>query len=74
MVDYSKMSDEELKTELEKLEEFQQDARDERAFLGKQTSMHIEVAEFTRIDQEIEKFGERIEEVKRIIAERAAQG
>lgn len=74
MVDYSKMSDEELKTELEKLEEFQQDARDERAFLGKQTSMHIEVVEFTRIDQEIVKFGERIEEVKRIIAERAAQG
>lgn len=72
MVDYSKMSTEELTEELSKTEEFLQDAQDERAFLGKQTSMHIEVVEFVRIDQEIEKFEARISEIKRLLEERAA--
>jgi hypothetical protein len=72
MPSYENLSTEQLNEALKKSQALLQDARDERAFLGKQTSMHIKVAELNRLDQDIERYQGRVEEIEALIAEKAA--
>lgn len=72
MPNYDTMNREELEKALERAQALFEDARDERSFLGKQTSMHIKVAEFNRLDQDIEKFRSQVEQLKALIAQKAA--
>ncbi len=56
MKDYSQLNADELQAERKRVQELLQDAEDERRFLGMQSGQHIKVAEFNRIDQDIEKY------------------
>jgi hypothetical protein len=59
----------ELNADLKRTEGLLKDAQDERSFLGKQANMHINAAEFTRLDRDIERYGDRIESLKTKIAQ-----
>ncbi len=72
MPNFESMSHEELKAALERARALLQDATDERSFLGKQTSMHIKVAELKRLDQDIEKFHAQVEEIQALLTTKAA--
>jgi hypothetical protein len=72
MPNFETMNREELKTALDRAQAFEQDAKDERSFLGKQTSMHIKVSEFDRLDQDIEKFGGHVQQIEALIANHSA--
>lgn len=72
MPNYENLDSTELKTALTRAQALLQDATDERSFLGKQTSMHIKVAEFNRLDQDIEKFQARVTELEALLATKAA--
>lgn len=60
MADYSSMSPEELKAELERQRSLVEDVRYERAFLAKQVGMHINASEFARLDRDLERAEEKI--------------
>ena len=72
MPSYETMNTEELNAALKRSKALLEDAQDERAFLGKQTSMHIKVAEFKRLDQDIERFEGQVKEIEALLAEKAA--
>ena len=72
MPNYETLNREELQAALTRAQAFLVDARDERSFIGKQTSMHIKVAELTRLDQDVEKFGAQVAELEELLAAQAA--
>jgi len=72
MPNYESMNPEGLRVALARAQAFLQDAIDERSFLGKQTSMHIKVAELVRLDQDVERFGARVDQLKALLADQAA--
>ena len=72
MPSYETMNTEELNEALKRSKALLEDAQDERAFLGKQTSMHIKVAEFKRLDADIERFEGQVKEIEALLAEKAA--
>ena len=72
MPSYENLTREELLIQLTRNEAILQDALDERSFIGKQTSMHIKVAELNRLDQDAERFEGRVAEIKALLAKLAA--
>jgi hypothetical protein len=72
MPNYEEMTLEQLRKERERAQALLTDARDERAFLGKQTSMHIKVSELNRLDRDIERFETRLTEIDQLIEKRKA--
>lgn len=71
MPDYTDLSVDQLKAELERTEVLLQDARDERDFTAKQSSMHINASVFMQLDQDIARYSERIESLRGLLASRA---
>ena len=72
MPSYETMNTDELNAALKRSQALLEDARDERSFLGRQTSMHIKVAELNRLDQDIERYQGRVEQIEALLAEKAA--
>ena len=72
MPNFTEMNLEELQAAKKRAEALLVDAQDERSFLGKQTSMHIKVAEFKRLDQDIEKFTAQVAEIEKLLAAKEA--
>ncbi len=67
MADYSQMTMEELQAELEKNQGYLEDAQEERNFMGLQTGQHIKVADFARVDDDIERYQRRIQELQGLL-------
>lgn len=63
MPDYTDLSPEELEKELMNAKINMQDAENERRFLGMQSGQHIKVADFERVDRDIEKYKKRVEQL-----------
>ena len=72
MPSYENLTTDELQKQRDRAEALLIDARDERSFIGKQTSMHIKVSELKRLDQDIERFQQRVDELDRRLAEAAS--
>lgn len=72
MPNYETLNREELRVALTRARAFLEDAKDERSFIGKQTSMHIKVSELTRLDQDIVKFGGQVVQLEALLSEQAA--
>lgn len=71
MADYQAMTLDELQTALKKEEFLLDDVQQERAFLGKQSGMHINTSEFARIDRDIERHNERIAKIRETISQKS---
>ena len=72
MIDVSKLGAQELQEQHQRQKALLDDIRDERAFLGKQTGMHINASEFNRLDQEADKAERVIAALETEIAARKA--
>lgn len=67
MRDFSKFSKEELEKELKKMQSMFDDAEAEREFLAKQKGMHIITTEFDRIDRDLERYTDTINQIQKLI-------
>lgn len=67
MNNYEDLSLEKLQYKLEETKSLLIDNQDERAFIAKQSGMHLSISFFTRLDKEIEKYEKQIEILKHLI-------
>ncbi len=72
MPNFDTMNTAELQFALKRAQAYLEDARDERSFTGKQTSMHIKVSELSRLDQDIKKFQAQVTQLETLIEAQAA--
>lgn len=68
MPNFEDMPLEQLAQEAKRNEQNLEDARQERVFLGKQSGMHISVAELNRLDRDIERYQENLQRIQDVIA------